>query len=128
MSDPETFATTEDVDFIIAEYKKLQPRPGMGEMMKILREGGFEVWCLSDANVERVKGYFDLSEVEMPMENILSADMCQAGKPEAKVYKMAREKVGADLQGEVSVFAAAHAWDIAAAKAAGSVLFSAFIL
>lgn len=36
----------------------------------------------------------------MPMKNILSADMCQAGKPEPAVYKMAREKVGADKPGE----------------------------
>jgi ribonucleotide monophosphatase NagD (HAD superfamily) len=35
----------------------------------------------------------------MPMENVLSADMCAAGKPEAAVYKMALEKVGADKEG-----------------------------
>lgn len=93
----------------MAQYKKLKPRPGMGEMMRILRDGGFEVWCCSDANVDRVKGYFDLAGVDMPLTNILSADMCASGKPHPSVYKMAREKAGADLEGEVSVFAAAHA-------------------
>lgn len=29
----------------MAQYKKLKPRPGMAEMMKILRDGGFTV-CL----------------------------------------------------------------------------------
>jgi len=76
-------------------------------MMQTLRDGGFEVWCCSDANPDRVKGYFDRAGVEMPMENILSADMVKAGKPEAAVYKFAREKAGADKPGEVSVFAGA---------------------
>jgi 2-haloacid dehalogenase len=83
-----------------------------------------QVWCCSDANVDRVKGYFDHAGVDMPMENILSADMCSSGKPHPSVYKMAREKAGSDKEGEVSVFAAAHAWDIAAAKSAGCVPLS----
>lgn len=31
------------LQYIAAQYKKLKPRPGMGEMMQILRDGGFEV-------------------------------------------------------------------------------------
>ena len=84
---------------------QLKPRPGLEEMLKTLREGGFEVWCCSDASVQRVKGYFDGAGVEMPEDHILSADMVNAGKPEAAVYRFAREKVGADKPGEVSVFA-----------------------
>ncbi|WVR07885.1 haloacid dehalogenase, type II [Kwoniella sp. DSM 27419] len=113
------FFTDEDVEYIRAEYKKLKPRPGLGEMMQTLRDGGFEVWCCSDANVDRIKGYFDAAGVEMPLDHILSADTVNAGKPEAAVYKYAREKAGSDQPGEVSVFAASHAWDCAAAKAAG---------
>jgi 2-haloacid dehalogenase len=116
---PENFGTEEDVKFVMDEYKKLKPRPGMGEMMRILREGGFDVWCCSDANVDRVKGYFDGAGVDMPIDHILSADMCAAGKPEPEVYKMARQKAGSDKEGEVSIFAAAHAWDCAAAKSSG---------
>ncbi|OCF76786.1 haloacid dehalogenase, type II [Kwoniella mangroviensis CBS 8886] len=117
--DLEGFFTAEDVEYIREEYKKLKPRPGLKEMMQTLREGGFEVWCCSDANVDRVKGYFDHAGVEMPLDHVLSADMVKAGKPEPAVYKFAREKAGSDQPGEVSVFAASHAWDIAAAKSAG---------
>ncbi|KAI9637129.1 haloacid dehalogenase [Dioszegia hungarica] len=113
------FFTKDDLEYIRSEYKALRPRPGLGEMMQTLRDGGFEVWCCSDANVDRVKGYFDKAGVEMPLDHILSADMVKAGKPEAEVYKFAREKAGSDKPGEVSVFAASHAWDCAAAKAAG---------
>ncbi|KAK6903882.1 haloacid dehalogenase, type II [Kwoniella mangroviensis CBS 8507] len=117
--DLEGFFTAEDIEYIREEYKKLKPRPGLKEMMQTLREGGFEVWCCSDANVDRVKGYFDHAGVEMPLDHVLSADMVKAGKPEPAVYKFAREKAGSDQPGEVSVFAASHAWDIAAAKSAG---------
>lgn len=99
------FYTEEDIEYIMGEYKKLKPREGLGEMMQTLREGGFEVWCCSDANPDRVKGYFDNAGVEMPMDHILSADMVNAGKPEPVVYKLAREKAGSDKPGEVSVFA-----------------------
>ncbi|KAL7419432.1 hypothetical protein Q5752_006270 [Cryptotrichosporon argae] len=117
--DPINFCTPEQVAEIIQAHHHLKPNPGLEELLSILREGGFEVFCCSDANIERVKGYFDRAQIEMPLSNILSADMCAAGKPEPAVYKMAREKVGADEPGAVSVFAAAHAWDIAAAKSAG---------
>lgn len=98
------------MSYIISEFRKLKPRPGAAEMISILREGGFEVRCCSDANVERLKGYFDAAGIDMPLEHIYSADEVSAGKPEAAVYKMARGKVGADEKGAVSIFAAAHAW------------------
>ncbi|GFZ52210.1 hypothetical protein JCM24511_09983 [Saitozyma sp. JCM 24511] len=115
------FFTHDDIEYIMSEYKKLKARPGLAEMMQTLRDGGFEVWCCSDANVDRVKGYFDHAGVEMPLDHILSADMVKAGKPEPAVYKFAREQAGSDKPGEVSVFAASHAWDCAAAKAASFV-------
>ncbi|KAK8846879.1 haloacid dehalogenase, type II [Kwoniella newhampshirensis] len=118
-SELEGFYAKEDVEYIMSEFKKLKPRPGLAEMMQTLRDGGFEVWCCSDANVDRVKGYFDAANVPMPLDHILSADMVNAGKPEPEVYKLAREKAGSDKPGEVSVFAASHAWDCAAAKSAG---------
>ena len=104
-ADLDDFFTDEDMEYITAQYLKLKPREGLAEMMKTLRDGGFEVWCCSDANIERVKGYFDNAGVPMPLENILSADMVKAGKPEPEVYKFAREKAGADKEGEVSIFA-----------------------
>lgn len=104
-ADLEGFFNNDDMEYITSQYLKLKPRPGLGEMMQTLRDGGFEVWCCSDANIERVKGYFDNAGVPMPLENILSADMVKAGKPEPEVYKFAREKAGSDRPGEVSVFA-----------------------
>ncbi|KAJ7672066.1 HAD-like domain-containing protein [Mycena rosella] len=106
-----------DVDELISQYcDNLTPRPGLSEMMQTLRDAGFTVWCCSDGSPERVKGYFEKAGIAMPMENLLSCNMCAAAKPDPKVYKMAKEKVrGA----ETAVFAAAHAWDLAGARKEG---------
>lgn len=64
----------QDVAFIISEFRQLKPREGAAEMIQILRDGGFEVRCCSDANVERLKGYFDAAKIHMPIEHIYSAD------------------------------------------------------
>ncbi|KAJ7130946.1 haloacid dehalogenase [Mycena filopes] len=106
-----------DIDQLVSQYAEgLTPRPGLAEMMQTLRDGKFTVWCCSDATPERVRGYFAKAGIEMPMENLLSCDMCKAAKPDPKVYKMAKERLSG---AEVTVFAAAHAWDLAGAKNAG---------
>ena len=122
ISSPETFATQDDISFLVASYRKLKPRPGMPEMFRDLRHAGFEVYCCTDASPDRVKGYFDQAGVDMPAERILSAEEVGVGKPDQPVYAMARQKVGADSEGAVTVFAAAHAWDCCAARAVGCVL------
>lgn len=79
-------------------------------MIKILKEGGFDVWACSDASFERVNGYFKNAGFDWPENHIISADEVGKGKPEAAVYKHARQKVGADEPGEVSVFAGESAF------------------
>jgi 2-haloacid dehalogenase len=114
---PKSSFSEASVDQLISHYSEnLTPHPGLSEMMQTLRAGGFTVWCCSDGSPERVKGYFQKAGIDMPMENILSCDMCGAAKPDPRVYRMAKEKVsGAD----VVVFAAAHAWDLAGARREG---------
>ncbi|PWN48069.1 haloacid dehalogenase [Violaceomyces palustris] len=119
IEDPDSIAGPEDAAYIIKGYHSLRPRPGMDKMMEKLRSAGFDVWCCTDADTRRVKGYFDKAGVEMPLSKISSGDECKAGKPEKAIYDMALERIGAKSGGKPSIFVAAHAWDIAAAKAAG---------
>ncbi|KAJ6578911.1 putative 2-haloalkanoic acid dehalogenase [Mycena vulgaris] len=114
---PQDFLAEAAIDSLISQYSgNLTPRPGLSEMMQTLRDAGFTVWCCSDGSPERVKGYFEKAGIDMPMENLLSCNMCAAAKPDPKVYKMAREKLG---EADVAVFAAAHAWDLAGARREG---------
>lgn len=66
IDDPESFASKEDLDYIWNGYRTMSPRPGCAEMLQILRDGGYTVWCLSNASVERVKGLWDNHGMDMP--------------------------------------------------------------
>ncbi|KAJ7770513.1 haloacid dehalogenase [Mycena metata] len=106
-----------DVDMLISQYSEnLPPRAGLSDMMQTLRAGGFTIFCCSDASPDQVKTYFDKAGVDMPIKNIFSCDMCEAAKPDAKVYKMVKKEL---CHAKVLVFAAAHAWDLAGAKKQG---------
>ena len=104
LDDPE-FITKADIDHIYKQYMALKPRPGLNEMFEILREGGFDVWACSCASFERVNGYFKGANVPIPEDHIISADSCGKGKPDPAVYKLARDAIGADKPGEISIFA-----------------------
>ncbi|KAJ6476936.1 HAD-like domain-containing protein [Mycena sanguinolenta] len=114
---PEASVCEADIDLLIEQYShNLTPSPGLSEMVQILRDGGFTIWCCSDASPERVRGYFVKAGIDMPLENLLSCDMCDAAKPDAKVYQMVKEKLS---HADLTIFAAAHAWDLAGARKAG---------
>jgi 2-haloacid dehalogenase len=70
---------------------------------------------LTAGDIERVGGYFTHNGIDMPKENFVSCDAIGIGKPDPKVYQMMLEKLGSDEKW----FAAAHNWDVAAAKLAG---------
>jgi 2-haloacid dehalogenase len=115
IQDPHTFASDDDLNYILEQYKKLDARPGVAECFQLLRDAGFTVWALTAGDVERVGGYFTHNDIPMPKENFVSCDAFKIGKPDPKVYQMMLEKLGNDEKW----FAAAHNWDVAAAKLAG---------
>jgi len=114
---PESSVPEAEIDLLVSEYSQnLTPRSGLSEMIHTLRDGGFTVWCCSDASPERVRGYFEKAGIDMPMENVLSCDACEAAKPDPKVYQMVKKELS---HADVTVFAAAHAWDLAGARKEG---------
>lgn len=117
IQDPKTFASDEDLEFLTQEWLKLKCRPELPALWKLLRDNGFTIWCLTDGDKERVKGYFKNSNVEMPDENIISCDSLGVGKPTPQVYTYMIQKL--PNQGKDSWFAAAHMWDCCAAKESG---------
>lgn len=112
--EPRSFVTQEDFDYIQKAYMKLAPRPGAAECLEILRAGGFEVYCLTAGDKLRVGGYFAQAGIDMP--NLFSCDESKIGKPDPKAYMPLYEKLSKEGQ---AWFAAAHQWDVTAAKAIG---------
>ncbi|KAH6663952.1 FAD dependent oxidoreductase-domain-containing protein [Plectosphaerella plurivora] len=115
IQDPHSFASDDDLQYILKQYMKLEARPGIAECFQILRDNGFTVWALTAGDAERVSGYFTHNNIPMPMENFISCDSFKIGKPDPKVYKMVVDRLGDDEKW----FAAAHNWDSLAGKLNG---------
>lgn len=118
ISEPRDFATESDIKFIMAEHKKLEMRPGAKECVQKLRDAGFTVWAFTAGDLSRVGGYFTAAGVEMPAENLISCDSIKIGKPSPDAYAPLLKQLNLDGQ---PWFAAAHMWDVSAARSIGYV-------
>ena len=101
-----------------AGYAKLELREGAKECIGILREAGFDVRCLTTADLNRVQGYFRDGGVEMPKEKFVSCDQGGVAKPALAAYRPVFEQCKEEV-GERIWFAAGHMWDVAAARKVG---------
>lgn len=111
---PRSFATDEERDQCQEGYSMLSLREGAKECIEILQDAGINVWCLTTANPERVRGYFELGGMDMPP--IVSCDEKGVAKPQLAAYQSIIEKFDKIDQ---TWFAACHAWDVSAARVAG---------
>jgi 2-haloacid dehalogenase len=117
IDEPKDVVSEEDLEYLCDEWLKLTCRPELPALWKMLRENGFTIWCLTDGDAERVKGYFKNSNLTMPDENIVSCDSLGIGKPTPEVYTYMLDKL--PNKGKDAWFGAAHMWDCCAAKKAG---------
>ncbi|PLB47606.1 HAD-like protein [Aspergillus steynii IBT 23096] len=119
--DPKAFASREDLDAVLQAYKSLTAREGAAECVRLLTEAGFTVWGLTAGSKVRVSGYLDAGEVGIPEGRLLSCDEGGVGKPDLRAYRPLWERLTTDERGEDEGvwFAAAHAWDVSAARRVG---------
>jgi len=117
IEDPRKFATDEDRDYLLEQYTSLKLRPGVKKCFQKLRDAGFTISCLTTGNAEKVSGFFETGGVDMPKENVTSCDEAGVAKPATEVYKQLLRKF--QKNGDEAWFAAAHSWDVSAAKRAG---------
>lgn len=111
---PRSFATDEERERCQEGYAMLTLRDGAKECVRMLRDAGFKVWCLTTADPERVRGYFERSGMDMPP--IISCDEKGVAKPQLAAYRSVLDKFEKD---DEKWFAACHAWDVSAARVAG---------
>jgi 2-haloacid dehalogenase len=116
IENPREFATDEERDQCIQGYSDLELRQGAKECFETLRAGGFTVWCFTTGDVTRVRGYFEKAGVEMPLENFVSCDTRGIAKPALAAYRPVLETFALT---DEKWFAAAHMWDVSAAKKVG---------
>ncbi|CAH0055456.1 unnamed protein product [Clonostachys solani] len=115
IEEPREFATDDDLAYILDQFMQLEARPGVAECFQILRDAGFTCWAFTAGDTNRVRGYFTRNGIDMPIENFLSCDSLSIGKPAPESYHPLLKQ----FENEEAWFAAAHMWDVSAAKAAG---------
>jgi 2-haloacid dehalogenase len=116
IQEPRTFCTEDECNACVQGYSELGLRSDIKESFELLRSAGFTVWCLTSADIKRIQGYFEKGGVEMPAENIISCDTSGVAKPALTAYRPAIERFGKE---DEKWFAAAHMWDVSAAKKVG---------
>ncbi|KAF5535789.1 2-haloalkanoic acid dehalogenase [Fusarium napiforme] len=117
VENPRSFATAEDVTYLMDEFKELKLRDGAAECIQKLRDAGFTVWCFTTGDISRVGGYFAKAGVDMPAANLLSCDTDGVAKPCPEAYGPILKKLS--TSGSKPWFAAAHLWDASGAQSAG---------
>lgn len=122
IAEPRAFASADDLEYIIHENNALKMRPGAAECIQTLRDAGFTVWGFTAGDLKRVSGYFQQAGIDLPSENLLSCDSTGVGKPDPAAYVPLLDRLKAENEGKKPWFAAAHMWDVSAARRTGYVL------
>lgn len=112
--------TDEDLDNISTELKRLPAREGLKECFDGLREAGWDVYAVTNGSKQASLKYYELANVSLDGDHLLSCDDLKVAKPDIKVYENANKWL--QLRGcETGArwFVAAHSWDVLAARKAG---------
>ncbi|EME47958.1 hypothetical protein DOTSEDRAFT_86319 [Dothistroma septosporum NZE10] len=106
-----------DFDCTMKGYRALELRKGAKECFEKLRSAGFRVIGFTMGDVERIGEYFMNAGVDMSEGDLLSCDSSRIGKPDPEAYRPLLEELS--REGGEPWFAAAHMWDVSAAKRKG---------
>ncbi|KAI9035942.1 HAD-like protein [Aspergillus affinis] len=120
ISSPREFASQEDLEILLSAHRELEAREGAKECVRLLHDAGFTVWGLTAGGLDRVRANLDDGGIGIPKGKLLSCDEAGVGKPDLRAYGPLWERLSKDAgeHGEVW-FAAAHAWDVSAARRVG---------
>lgn len=113
----------DQVAYVIAGMRELPAHPDIEPGMKILRDGGITLTCLTNGAPEVTQGFLDRNSLDRYVDAVVTTSELQCWKPPAKVYLHAAAKLG--LAPERVMLVACHAWDCNGAKRAG--LMAGFI-
>ncbi|KAK5119289.1 hypothetical protein LTR85_007645 [Meristemomyces frigidus] len=120
---PADQVSDEDVAAVMAQVTKLPARPGLKKCYDGLREAGWDVYGVTNGGKQSSLKYYEIADIELDADHLLSCDDIQVAKPDVKVYETANQHItsqGSGKEGDGEKwFVAAHAWDLIAARKAG---------
>lgn len=109
--------SSKDHSAILDGMKELPPHPEVAGALEQLRDAGLRLAALTNGTLSSARAQLRYAELTDYFEEIFSADEVERFKPAREPYTMAAERLRVEPS-EVRMVAA-HAWDIAGAKAAG---------
>ena len=109
--------TPDQIDYVVSGMRELPPHPDVEPAMRVLREGGVRVSCLTNGAPEVVESFLSRNGLDDLVETVITTSELRAWKPPAKVYLHAATKL--DLPPDQVCLVACHAWDCHGAKRAG---------
>lgn len=97
--------------------RQLPPHPEVAASLGRLRDAGFTLATLTNSTAEVGEAQLASAGLRNLFTHVFSADEVKRLKPAPEPYRMAAERLGAQI-GDVRLVAA-HAWDVAGAMRAG---------
>lgn len=108
---------------IVGSITALPPHPDVKEGLAALSQAGFCLISLTNSSNKGVATQFKNAGLTDYFERRLSVEDVRTYKPDPRPYRWALQEIG--VQPEEALMVAAHAWDLAGAKAVG--LQTAFV-
>ncbi len=102
---------------MLAELGRLPAYPDAGPAFASLDDTGATIAVLTNASEDSARKLLVAAGLEERVVEIVSAAEVELYKPHPAVYRHAEERIGLDAKRTTLI--AAHAWDVAGAKAAG---------
>lgn len=106
-----------DADDLLAAFGRLAPHPEVPEALEVLQSAGYRVATLSVGNAANVERLFRNSGMGDLVGQHLSCEAVGTWKPAPDPYLYACRELG--VAAEDTWMVAAHAWDVAGARAVG---------
>ncbi|CAA9345966.1 MAG: Cryptic haloacid dehalogenase 1 [uncultured Cytophagales bacterium] len=102
---------------ILQGMKALPPFPDVAEGLAAFREAGFRLAALTNGSLATAKTLLERAELTGFFDGVFSVEQVKRYKPAREPYQLAARGMGV-ATAEMTM-TAAHAWDIAGARAAG---------
>ena len=107
-----------DADEVLELFAKLPPYPDAGAAFSLLEEAELPVAVVTNGGERSTRKLLEGAGLEERVVEIVSAEEIEVYKPHPSVYRHAAERIGVEPKNLTLI--AAHAWDVAGAKAAGA--------
>ena len=98
-------------------YLTLDAFPEVPAMLQRLKGAGFKTAILSNGSPEMLRAVVDSTKLGALLDAVLSVEEVGVYKPDPKVYQLAVDRLGTDVQ--AICFQSSNAWDAYAASAFG---------